>query len=84
VTPFPFHLIKAAHMGKLKLSLEHLTVESFASEERAADRRGTVHGRQNTYETCIGYYTCVYAETCENYPTCYMDCTMDCTLGPRC
>ncbi|HVG44285.1 MAG TPA: hypothetical protein VM890_06120 [Longimicrobium sp.] len=67
-------------MAKLKLSLEHLTVESFASEEPAADARGTVHGRQDTdYETCAGY-TCVYAETCQNWRTCYMDCTMDCTF----
>jgi hypothetical protein len=67
-------------MRKLKLSLEQLAVESFASEEPAADARGTVHGHQDTnYETCAGY-TCAYAETCQHWQTCYMDCTMDCTF----
>jgi hypothetical protein len=84
VIPFPFHLFKAADMGKLKLSLEKLAVESFASTDRAADARGTVRGQQeSSWETCAGY-TCFYAETCQNWPTCYMDCTMDCTFGPRC
>jgi hypothetical protein len=70
-------------MGKLTLSLDQLAVESFASEEPAAGTRGTVHGREDTdYETCAGYT--FYAETCENWATCYMDCTMDCTFRPRC
>jgi hypothetical protein len=80
----PFHLTQEAHMGKLKLSLEQLAVESFASAEPAAEARGTVRGQQeSSWETCAGY-TCVYAETCQNWPTCYMDCTMDCTFRPRC
>jgi len=71
-------------MGKLKLSLEQLSVESFASAERPAETRGTVRGQQeSSWETCAGY-TCVYVETCQHWHTCYMDCTMDCTLGPRC
>lgn len=71
-------------MSKLKLSLERLAVESFASVERPADARGTVRGQQeSSWETCAGY-TCVYAETCQHWQTCYMDCTMDCTFGPRC
>ena len=71
-------------MGKLKLSLEQLAVESFASEEPAAKARGTVRGQQESgWETC-GEYTCAYAETCQNWPSCYMDCTMDCTFRPRC
>jgi hypothetical protein len=58
-------------MGKLKLSLEQLAVETFATDKPAAVARGTVHARQESY-----------AETCENWQTCYMDCTMDCTF-PR-
>jgi hypothetical protein len=70
-------------MSKLKLSLEQLAVESFASVE-TADARGTVRGQQASgYETC-GEYTCFYVETCQNWPSCYMDCTMDCTLRPKC
>ena len=66
-------------MGKLKLSLEHLAVETFATAQPAS-ARGTVHARQDSdYETCAGY-TCFYAETCANWRTCYMDCTMDCTF----
>ena len=72
-------------MGKLKLSLERLAVESFASVERAAKARGTVRGQQETsWETCAGYYTCAYVETCQHWHTCYMDCTMDCTFRPHC
>lgn len=71
-------------MGKLKLVLEQLAVESFACAEPAAGGRGTVRGQEDTeFETCAGY-TCAYAETCQNWPTCYMDCTMDCTFHPRC
>lgn len=67
-------------MGKLKLTLEHLAVESFASVEPAADARGTVRGQQDTEnETCAGY-TCVYVHTCLHWHTCYMDCTMDCSF----
>jgi len=69
-------------MGKLKLSLEQLAVESFASVEPAADPRGTVRGQQESgWETC-GEYTCVYAETCQHWETCYMDCTMLCSMQP--
>ena len=46
-------------------------VETFATEKPAAVARGTVHARQESY-----------GETCENWQTCYMDCTMDCTF-PR-
>lgn len=67
-------------MAKLKLSLEHLAVESFDSVKPAASARGTVRAREDTgNETCAGY-TCFYAETCQHWETCYMDCTMDCTF----
>jgi hypothetical protein len=80
--PFPFHFGKEAYMGKLKLSVEQLAVETFATDKPAAVSRGTVHARQeSSWETCAGY-TCFYAETCQNWRTCYMDCTMDCTF-PR-
>ncbi len=63
-------------MAKLKLSLENLAVESFAAEKPAADARGTVHGQDSFYETWEDY-SCQYVETCGNWRTCYIDCTMD-------
>jgi len=72
-------------MSKLKLFLEQLAVESFASVEPAAAARGTVRGQEDTeWETCGFNYSCVYAETCQNWPSCYMDCTMDCSFRPHC
>jgi hypothetical protein len=70
-------------MGKLKLSLEQLTVETFSTERREADARGTVHAQESFYETWEAY-SCEYAETCAHWNTCYIDCTMDCTFRPRC
>ncbi len=67
-------------MRKLKLSLEHLAVETFPTAHPKADARGTVHAREDSaYETWEAY-SCVYAETCAHWETCYMDCTMDCSL----
>jgi hypothetical protein len=66
-------------MDKLKLSLEQLAVESFASEEPAAEKRGTVRGQESNPQTC-GEYVC-YAGTEEPQDTCYMDCTMLCSMG---
>ena len=68
-------------MGKLKLSLEQLAVESFASEEPAAEKRGTVRGQQESGPETCGEYIC-YAGTGEHQDTCYMDCTMLCSIGP--
>lgn len=71
-------------MRKLKLSLEHLAVETFAAQAPRADTRGTVHAREEShYETWEGY-SCVYAETCQHWDTCYQDCSMDCTFRPKC
>jgi hypothetical protein len=71
-------------MSKLKLSLEQLAVESFASVE-TADARGTVRGQEDTeWETCGFNYSCANVETCGNWATCYMDCTMDCSFRPHC
>lgn len=68
-------------MGKLKLSLENLAVETFTTEKPGATARGTVHARESFYETWEEY-SCAYVETCANWRTCYIDCTMDCTF-PR-
>ncbi|HEX6370013.1 MAG TPA: hypothetical protein VF006_13920 [Longimicrobium sp.] len=70
-------------MGKLKLSLEHLAVETFTTDRPGSNRRGTVHAHDSFYETWEGY-SCVYAETCQNWRTCYIDCTMDCTFRWNC
>jgi hypothetical protein len=79
----PFTLSKAAHMGKLKLSLEDLAVETFATARMEATARGTVHARASWYETWEDY-SCQYVETCANWRTCYIDCTMDCTFRWNC
>lgn len=71
-------------MGKLKLSLEQLAVETFATREPRPDARGTVHAREDSAYETWEEYTCVYAYTCAHWDTCYMDCTMDCTFRPKC
>ena len=68
-------------MRKLKLSLENLAVETFTTEKPGGKARGTVHARESFYETWEEY-SCAYVETCANWRTCYIDCTMDCTF-PR-
>ncbi|HEX2081526.1 MAG TPA: hypothetical protein VHG08_27730 [Longimicrobium sp.] len=67
-------------MGKLKLTLENLAVESFAVEKPAADVRGTVRGQEGSHYETWEAYSCQYVETCQNWRTCYMDCTMDCSF----
>jgi len=68
-------------MGKLKLSLENLSVESFATAEAAAAARGTVraHDDSGWYDTWEPN-TCQHGETCAQWHTCYIDCTMDCSF----
>jgi hypothetical protein len=66
-------------MGKLKLSLEHLAVETFTTEKPAADARGTVHARESFYETWEDP-TCGQDHTCANWNTCNIDCTMLCSF----
>lgn len=70
-------------MGKLKLSLEHLAVETFTAGKPDAKARGTVHARESFYDT-MEEYSCAYVETCANWRTCYIDCTMDCTFRWNC
>lgn len=70
-------------MGKLKLTIEHLAVETFTPADPRAAARGTVHARESFYETWEAY-SCAYVETCAHWDTCYIDCTMDCTFRPRC
>ncbi len=67
-------------MSRRKLNLDHITVDSFATTGTPAAARGTVRAHQDTeWETCAGF-TCGYVETCGHWPTCYIDCTMDCTM----
>jgi hypothetical protein len=67
-------------MAKLKLSLESLAVESFDVKKPAADVRGTVHGQEGSFYETWEAYSCQYVETCANWQTCYIDCTMDCSF----
>jgi hypothetical protein len=78
-------------MGKLKLQVDALSVESF-NTSRSAVERGTV-GANATFLGTGGCYTCDFtrcvetcADTCDNsldYCTCA--CTAACTeVGPGC
>jgi len=66
-------------MGKLKLSLEDLAVETFTTGKPEANARGTVHARESFYETWEEH-SCAHVETCGNWHTCYIDCTMICSF----
>ena len=46
-------------MRKMKLNLDELAIESFATTKKVSARRGTVHGAANTREP----YTLVIADT---------------------
>lgn len=66
-------------MGKLKLDLDDLHVESFQAHPEKAGRRGTVAGRELTYGcvswfggTCAGDFTC--GHSCEG--TCGITCAL--------
>ncbi len=71
-------------MAKLKLSLEDLAVETFAVPQTKAAARGTVHAREASFYETWEDYSCAYVETCANWRTCYIDCTMDCTFRWEC
>ncbi|HEU0015930.1 MAG TPA: hypothetical protein VFQ45_19790 [Longimicrobium sp.] len=68
-------------MGKLRLNLDEVSVESFETVDAAEAPRGTVraHDDSGWYETWEPN-TCQYAETCAHWHTCYQDCSMDCTF----
>lgn len=66
-------------MGKLKLDLDDLHVESFHAQPEKAERRGTVAGREFTFGcysvyfgTCAGQFTC--GASCEG--TCGITCQL--------
>lgn len=83
-------------MQRLKLDLDHLQVQSFATTGPAADASGTVHGHMvavtDDPETCVGSIGC-YSLGCPSYTcltgcndTCYASCggTCDATCGGSC
>ena len=51
-----------------------------AYSEPAADVRGTVRGQEASFYETWEEYSCEYVETCANWRTCYIDCTMDCSF----
>jgi hypothetical protein len=68
-------------MRKLKLEIDALSVQSFATTAPDAPRRGTVRAAEGTVVTACG--TCV-GETCEG-PTCFTSCGFgppDCVCPP--
>lgn len=74
-------------MGKLRLELDDLTVESFDTGDEQR-RRGTVQGH-DTVETewCTGYPDCLSKRCQTPNDTCYgtCGCTENCnTVAPYC
>lgn len=74
-------------MGKLRLELDDLTVESFETGDEQR-RRGTVQGH-DTVETewCTGYPDCLSKRCQTPNDTCYgtCGCTENCnTVAPYC
>ena len=57
-------------MKKLRLDLDRLQVETFATDAEELAERGTVHGMNHTRE-----YLCTKADTCRN---------TSCLGGPQC
>lgn len=52
-------------MKKIRLDLDRLSVESFATGDTDAPPRGTVHGQWSQRGTCDGFVaTCQYGGTC--------------------
>ena len=60
-------------MKKLRLDIESIAVESFATDERTGERRGTVHGHVSFRCSVDPDNTCA-AETCDNAYTCALSC----------
>lgn len=63
-------------MAKLKLNLDDLRVESFATTPQGPDRGGTVHAYQSeptceTCDTCTECYTCASNCTCDTCLPCH-------------
>jgi hypothetical protein len=54
-------------MKKLRLDLDNLKVDSFATTPDAERLRGTVHGQDTEYAYCTGYFTCVGQGDCHSY-----------------
>lgn len=50
-------------MRKVKLDLDELAVESFATADGESEVRGTVHGHDAT-ELCTRFMTRCYQDTC--------------------
>ena len=65
-------------MKKLKLDLEDLAVESFATTPEAGRDGGTVFGQQCT---CYTQCTCPGCPTCAGYGTCDASCNGTCAAS---
>jgi len=69
-------------MKKLRMELDDLQVESFATDRGDGDR-GTVEGHVSAQcsagaFTCNGGNTCVEGATCGNNESCYVSCNGSC------
>jgi hypothetical protein len=62
-------------MRKMKLDVERLAVESFATRAGDTDARGTVHGNAATERFCSLQSGC---------NTCQLSCTGSCATGLNC
>ena len=73
-------------MQKLKLDLEAIEVESFASEDVPPTPRGTVKGHAPlTFECNSQTHTWERDYTCDEYGTCYYSCyDQTCHLRDSC
>ena len=73
-------------MTKQKLDIDHLQVESFATQPAGPGMRGTVeaHGQSEPYQCASGVWTCL--ETCDVNATCGLSCNPTClaTQGVCC
>jgi hypothetical protein len=70
-------------MQKRKLDIDHLTVESFETEE-SAEVRGTVRAHETGDTDCHPVWTCW--DTCDINATCGLSCNPTClaTQGVCC
>jgi len=62
-------------MYKLKLDVDALKVEEFATEDIEAKPRGTVHGRGSNYSNCAGICEPDTEGNCTDWSVCYKNDT---------
>jgi hypothetical protein len=67
-------------MARIKLKLEHLSVESFETAE-VPSTRGTVHARQfGGTNTCVSSGPTCAGEECTRATLCMASCQMECQM----